>query len=657
MLMVNLVPSHWRHPFRMDAHRTDSMATENGRVSIMTRQRTRPFPRTRQRWTLLAVPLLAAAMLASAGAEDEYTYPRLSLGTGQVDRWITVKDSSAFLARFQEIYTGSPAEKVLETKQRMRDLGYGEWADHVRFIQMVEPLCAMEAVPEADGKLPAWQYDYAKNNLTNLLTVALYHNLRDHGCDWLLHDAHGDTMCVWGSTCGKQLINISRWCPKGQWDGRVSKIVNGHVRTWDFGSTVGLNFVEWMCTVVRDSLYLHNEVFAQAYDGLQLEDSFGRDVTCLFAYNPHGYYHRIPDPRRDGIGLSCEWDPDPDYIEATRPQVDSVLTYFVQAVRDAGFITRGNGHYLRWLLDPQCHRGEDAVYTQTFSGWKVERYGDWGGWPNSDSTRGYWFRCYRSIEDVYRPHGVDSREGWDVTTLQSNPSLTWSDAKREKWARFNLGQCLMGDGFFDGQAFEEDFFFYKYLEESVPGWAAYAPTWIPEMGLTLGHAVDDFQEYRAVPDAKPLYYRHFTNEVGQQTFLYTVVVNIWPVTLAGVPARDAMWFNGHQTSFPRAKTLLVFNHWPDMHLPPAWSIVRVGNSGLDMTIRFDLPESRDVALCVYDLNGRRVRTLVEGQVERGPFEVTWRGDDDRGRRVGAGLYFWNLSAGDVRGRGRLLLLH
>jgi len=617
----------------------------------------RPGPSARCRSWALALSLLSSVIVVtSAVAEEAYVYPRLAMGTAIVDRWITVKNDPAYLARFQEIYTASPAEKVIETKQRMRDLGYADWADQVRFIQLVEPLCVKKETPEADGKLPAWQYNYAKNNLTALLTVALYHNLHEHGCDWLLHDVQGDTMCVWGKTCAKQLINVSPWCPKGRWDGRVTKVVRGQTRTWDFGSTVGLTFAEWMCTVVRDSLYLHNEVFLKAYDGLQFEDSFGRDVACMFGYNPRGQYHRIPDPRGDGIGFSCRWHPTTDYAEATRATVDSVLTLLLQPVRDAGFIVRGNGNYLRWFFDPQYRIGEDKVYTQTYSGWKMEQYGGWGGWPEHDSTHGFWFRCYRAIEEVYQSRGIDRLEGWDVTTLQSNPELAWSEARRDQWTRLNLGQCLMGDGCFDGLAVREDYYFQQYLQEEVPGWSAYAPAWIPELNLTLGTAVADFQEYRALPDVKPLFFRHFVNNTGPEELLFTVVVNIWPVPLAGVPARDAMWFRGHQKEFPCAKSLLLYNHWPDLHMPPAWSVVRVGKSALDLTLSFELPESRQVNLAVYDLNGRRVKTLLAQAVEQGPCEVIWRGDDDHGRRVGAGLYFWRLDAGEMGGRGRLLLL-
>jgi flagellar hook assembly protein FlgD len=64
----------------------------------------------------------------------------------------------------------------------------------------------------------------------------------------------------------------------------------------------------------------------------------------------------------------------------------------------------------------------------------------------------------------------------------------------------------------------------------------------------------------------------------------------------------------------------------------------------------------DAALSVYSVDGRLVRTLVSGQVGPGRVDVTWDGTDERGRRVGSGLYFVKLSAGEEVRRGKLVVL-
>jgi hypothetical protein len=73
-------------------------------------------------------------------------------------------------------------------------------------------------------------------------------------------------------------------------------------------------------------------------------------------------------------------------------------------------------------------------------------------------------------------------------------------------------------------------------------------------------------------------------------------------------------------------------------------------------IRFDLHTDASVALEVYDLRGRRIRTLVRGALVAGVHEVTWNGRDEHGATVGSGVYVCRLRAGDYEGFIKLALL-
>ena len=73
-------------------------------------------------------------------------------------------------------------------------------------------------------------------------------------------------------------------------------------------------------------------------------------------------------------------------------------------------------------------------------------------------------------------------------------------------------------------------------------------------------------------------------------------------------------------------------------------------------IRFGLPRAQEVTLAVYDLQGRRVRTLLQGLQAAGRHEVVWRGRDDRGGEVASGLYFYRLSSEDGQLTRKMLLL-
>lgn len=63
------------------------------------------------------------------------------------------------------------------------------------------------------------------------------------------------------------------------------------------------------------------------------------------------------------------------------------------------------------------------------------------------------------------------------------------------------------------------------------------------------------------------------------------------------------------------------------------------------TIAFGLPDRQWASLVVYDVNGRRVRTLVRGELGAGSHESTWDGRDDIGGQVTSGVYFGVLKTG------------
>jgi hypothetical protein len=56
-------------------------------------------------------------------------------------------------------------------------------------------------------------------------------------------------------------------------------------------------------------------------------------------------------------------------------------------------------------------------------------------------------------------------------------------------------------------------------------------------------------------------------------------------------------------------------------------------------IVFYVPRKSPVSVAVFDVRGRRVRTLVASTHEAGRHETTWLGRDDQGRELGSGVYF------------------
>jgi hypothetical protein len=72
------------------------------------------------------------------------------------------------------------------------------------------------------------------------------------------------------------------------------------------------------------------------------------------------------------------------------------------------------------------------------------------------------------------------------------------------------------------------------------------------------------------------------------------------------------------------------------------------------TIIYEVAEPGHVALTIYDVNGRRVRGLVDVWRASGSYEARWDGADDRAQPVPSGVYVYELRAsGGVRS-GELL---
>ncbi len=67
------------------------------------------------------------------------------------------------------------------------------------------------------------------------------------------------------------------------------------------------------------------------------------------------------------------------------------------------------------------------------------------------------------------------------------------------------------------------------------------------------------------------------------------------------------------------------------------------------TIRYQVAKESRVSLIVYNLLGQKVRTLVDGFLSPGNYQIVWEGRNDRGEEVGSGMYFLKMvvSSGDA----------
>ncbi|NPV11813.1 MAG: T9SS type A sorting domain-containing protein [Ignavibacteria bacterium] len=65
-------------------------------------------------------------------------------------------------------------------------------------------------------------------------------------------------------------------------------------------------------------------------------------------------------------------------------------------------------------------------------------------------------------------------------------------------------------------------------------------------------------------------------------------------------------------------------------------------------IRFDLPARSQVEVSIYDVNGKLVKKLINDQKEAGYHSIEWNGTDTFGKKVSSGIYFYRISAKNLK---------
>jgi len=74
------------------------------------------------------------------------------------------------------------------------------------------------------------------------------------------------------------------------------------------------------------------------------------------------------------------------------------------------------------------------------------------------------------------------------------------------------------------------------------------------------------------------------------------------------------------------------------------------------TLQYDLPEDAMVNITVFDMMGRVVRTLVNGQQSAGYKSLQWNATNNSGQPISAGLYIYTIQAGEFSQTKKMILL-
>lgn len=73
-------------------------------------------------------------------------------------------------------------------------------------------------------------------------------------------------------------------------------------------------------------------------------------------------------------------------------------------------------------------------------------------------------------------------------------------------------------------------------------------------------------------------------------------------------------------------------------------------------IRYDLPLLSEVRIDIFDVTGRLIKKLVDGDFQAGIYFVDWGGEDDWNEKVSSGIYFYQIRAGNFSQSIKMVLI-
>jgi len=183
---------------------------------------------------------------------------------------------------------------------------------------------------------------------------------------------------------------------------------------------------------------------------------------------------------------------------------------------------------------------------------------------------------------------------------------------------------------------EQSIYDHAYVRVSNDG-TNFTTVW--QNGGTIAETAWSLQEIdiSAVADGQETVYLRWTMGTTDSSWRYCGW-NIDDVEIWGIEESQSSVAEG-----PAAPRLLLTPNYPNPFSPRT-------------SVRFALPSRGHVDLAIYDVAGRLVRQLVDGELGAGEHAVSWDGQDASGADAASGVYFCRLRAGDVTEVGRMALV-
>ncbi len=244
---------------------------------------------------------------------------------------------------------------------------------------------------------------------------------------------------------------------------------------------------------------------------------------------------------------------------------------------------------------------------------------------------------------LWRSGGTN--DNWGLTTeytrtgnlSMTDSPTTYYDDNTDSWFESTFGLDLTNVGgaemtFYYRGVLQSDLDF-LYLEASTDGGATWDP--FPE---SITGSEFSFVEYTASlgdymgnPDVR-LRFRLVTNSTGRREGIYIDDISItWSPT------------GTDDDTEPIPDIFTLSQNYPNPFNPST-------------SISFSLEQKAYASIVIYDLMGRKVKTLISSLLDAGEHEILWDGSNDSGTDVASGIYLYKLESNGSSQVKRMTLL-
>ena len=120
-------------------------------------------------------------------------------------------------------------------------------------------------------------------------------------------------------------------------------------------------------------------------------------------------------------------------------------------------------------------------------------------------------------------------------------------------------------------------------------------------------------------------------------FDYSDSSTVWTITF------DGGWVLGGLDNSTIPDVFALHNNYPNPFNPIT-------------NIKYDIPEVSDVRIDIYNIAGKKVRTLVSREHQPGRYKIQWNATNEFGSPVATGMYIYKIQAKDFVSVKKLLLM-